>query len=176
MGGIWFRGREFITTLSETVGYKTGLALDKQRLRTMVDEVGYGEYWPEDDEALLRIRSEEFKELFDRLLHQLGASARGRVISPLTEVRHRNNDDPDRSAIFDAVASRFVTFLNDAVAAAEPGTKIDPSPFMEAAVEDHGRVGGEVALPVAHHRQRVLVPESVQFDPPRGVGGRPRTR
>ena len=39
-----------------------------------------------------------------------------------------------------------MTFLNDAVAVAEPGTKLDPSSFVEAAVERHGRVGGEIAL------------------------------
>ena len=86
MGGIWFRGREFITSLSETVGYKTGLAIDEERLRTIVHEAGYGESWPKDDDAVLRIRSEEFEELFARVLHRLGASAPDRAISPIAEV------------------------------------------------------------------------------------------
>ena len=146
MGGIWFRGREFITSLSETVGYKTGLAIDEERLRTIVHEAGYGESWPEDDDAVLRIRSEEFEELFARVLHRLGASAPDRAISPIAEVYHCTKDDPERKAVFDAVAPEFVTFLNDAVAVAEPGTKLDPSSFVEAAVERHGRVGGEIAL------------------------------
>ena len=147
MGGIWFRGREFITSLSETVGYKTGLAIDEERLRTIVHEAGYGESWPEDDDVVLRIRSEEFEELFvARVLHRLGASAPDRAISPIAEVYHCTKDDPERKAVFDAVAPEFVTFLNDAVAVAEPGTKLDPSSFVEAAVERHGRVGGEIAL------------------------------
>jgi len=146
MGGIWFRGREFVAALSETVGYKTGLAVEEERLRAMVDESGYGEYWPEDDDAVLRIRSEEFEDLFARVLHRLGATAPDRSISPIAEVYHRNKDDPERNAVFDAVAPQFVTFLDGAVAAAEPGTKLDPTSFLEASVERHGRVGGEIAL------------------------------
>src|SRR5207244_3602787 len=104
MGGIWFRGREFITALSETVGYKTGLAIDEQRLRAIVDEIGYGEYWPEDDETGMRIRSEEFEELFAGVLHRLGAGPPQRVFAPLIDIYRRSNDDTERKAAFDALA------------------------------------------------------------------------
>lgn len=48
MGAIVFKGREFIPALSETVGYKSGLALDADRLRELIVDIGYGEYWSEE--------------------------------------------------------------------------------------------------------------------------------
>ena len=45
MGAIVFKGREFVPALSETVGYKSGLALDAAVLRDLVVDVGYGDDW-----------------------------------------------------------------------------------------------------------------------------------
>ena len=50
--------------LSETVGYKSGLALSAERLREIVDSLGLGGYWPENDDHWYRLRSEEYEELF----------------------------------------------------------------------------------------------------------------
>jgi len=63
MGAIWFRGIEFVTALSETLGYKTGLALSEERLRILVEQVDR-ELWPPSDTATMRIRSEVFEDLF----------------------------------------------------------------------------------------------------------------
>lgn len=146
MGAIWFRGREFITALSETIGYKTGLAIGEDRLHAIIDELGYGCYWPEDDDAVMRVRSEEFEELFAGVLHRLGAGPPSLVVAPIWEVYRQVQDDPDRRRALDALAPALVEFLRSATEAAEPGTKLDPAPFVEMAIATHGGAGGEIAI------------------------------
>jgi restriction system protein len=145
MGAIVFRGGEFVPALSETVGYKSGLALDEERLREIVDELGLGGYWPGDADAWYRIRSEEYEELFAGILGQLGAGPRRRIVSPLIDAFHRAKKDPEQRAVFDAIAPLYTKFLQSSTAAAAPGTKIDPRPFLVEA-EKHGADGVRMAI------------------------------
>lgn len=145
MGAIWFRGREFITALSERVGFKTGLAVDEERLRALVHEIGYGDFWPEEDDSVLRIRAEEFEELFAGLLYRLGAGPPQRVIAPIFQVRQYVSGDPEREAAFETLSPRFLEFMKEAIANGTPGTSIDPSGFIEESAASHGEAGREVA-------------------------------
>ncbi len=56
MGAIHFRRIEFVTSLSEHVGYKAGLALTWERIAELLDKdqdrLVFG-----DDNAMLRVRS-----------------------------------------------------------------------------------------------------------------------
>jgi hypothetical protein len=152
MAGVWFRGREFITALSENVGFKTGLAVDEERLHAMIEDLGYGAYWPEDDDAVMRIRADEFEELFAGVLFRLGAGAPRRVVAPLSEVYFRNNkDDAGRTAVVEVLSPRFVEFLRESVAAATPGARIDPSPFIAAAGEEFRRGRGVTVIGTPQH-------------------------
>ena len=71
MGTAWLRTREFGGVLSETAGYKSGLALDEARLRGFLEDGGYGDLWPNED-TVMRIRSEVFEEIFAYVLYRLG--------------------------------------------------------------------------------------------------------
>lgn len=143
MGAIWFRGREFITALSETLGYKTGLVLSEERLRALVEEVD-GDVWPPTDTATLRIRSEEFEYLFVRLLSQLGAGPPRPVVSPLLEVYRSNEHDKVRAGIAEEMMPRYSRFLETAAAETPQGAAIDPTPFLREAAEQ-----GPIALEIA---------------------------
>lgn len=145
MGAIVFRGREFLPALSETVGYKSGLALDAERLREIVEELGLGDYWPDDDVGWYRIRSEGYEELFAGILGRLGAGPPRRIISPLGEIFHRTKRDPEQTALFQAIAPLYTDFLRTSTAGAKPGAKIDPRPFLREA-ETHGERGVKMAL------------------------------
>ena len=145
MGAIVFRGREFAPALSETVGYKSGLALDEDRLHQLVRDVGYGNYWPDDADAWYRIRAEEYEELFAGVLGRLGTGPPQRVFSPLIEGFHRAKRDPEQRAVFDTIASLYTEFLKASVAQASPGEKIDPRPFLHQA-EGHGEAGVGIAI------------------------------
>jgi restriction system protein len=146
VGGIVFRGREFVTALSETVGYKSGLALDADRLHEIVDELGLGRYWPNDEDSWYRIRSEEYEELFAGILGRLGAGPPQRIVSPIGEVHHRTKRDPEQAALFGVIAPIYTEFLKVAVRETQPGTKkIDPRPMLVEA-EKHGERGLRMAI------------------------------
>ena len=124
MGAIVFRGREFVPALSETVGYKSGLALDENKLREIVVELGFGEYWPAEPDGWYRIRSEEYEELFAGILGHLGAGPPPRVYLPLSEILHRVKHDDEQRAVFDAIAPEYTEWLQTAVAAAGPDNQL----------------------------------------------------
>jgi Restriction endonuclease/Pycsar effector protein len=146
VGRIVFRSGEFITSLSETVGYKSGLALDADRLREIADELGLGGYWPEDEDRWYRIRSEEYEELFAGIRGRLGAGPPRRIVSPIGEVYHRTKHDAEKAALFEVIAPIYTEFLKAAVREAPPGTKkIDPRPLLVDA-EKHGEQGVRMAI------------------------------
>jgi len=70
MGAIHFRRIELVTSLNELVGYKAGMALTRDQMQEHLggDESGV---ISGNDEAMLRIRSEEFDELLCRICKPL---------------------------------------------------------------------------------------------------------
>lgn len=130
MGALWFLGREFVPVLSETVGYKSGLALSAEQLQEIVESLGLGGSWPDEKDSWYRIRSEAYEELFAGVLGHLGVGLPRRVFSPLSDVYHRAKRDPELRAAYDALTPIYVQWLGSATASATPGDKIDPRPFL----------------------------------------------
>jgi restriction system protein len=143
VGGIWLRTREFGGSLSETAGYKSGLALEEARLRELLHDGGYADLWPTED-GVMRIRSEEYEEVFAYVLHRLGIGPRRVSPSVLIPVRHRVKDDPKLGPLFEPVAAMFVAFLQQAVKG-PVGPPIDSKPFLDEVMEHHGVEGALLA-------------------------------
>jgi restriction system protein len=144
MGGIWLRTREFGATLSEGAGYKAGLALDEARLRALIDEGGYRELWPEAD-SLMRIRSEEYEEIFAYVLYRLGIGSSLFEPGLLVGIWHRSKDDPQKRELFEPVAQMFLAFLKGLNESAS-GSVVNPGPFIDEVAAQHGRAGARLAL------------------------------
>lgn len=144
MGAIWFTGSEFIAALSEMLGFKTGLALTEERLHAMLDEID-SSIWPPSADVQLRIRSEEFEELFAGLLHHLGAGPPRPIVSPILTVLRRYENDPSRREVVEALSKDLVAFLSASVEAPTPSAGIDPTPFLQSADHTYGDVGLEIA-------------------------------
>ncbi len=142
MSGIWFRTREFGGILSESAGYRSGLALSEDQLREFLDEGDFGDLWPEGD-GTMRIRSEEFEELHWYLLHRLGVAPARFEPFPVSAVWHRVKDDPERAAVFKPVATAFTAFLGGHL---DADKALDPRPFVESMRAAHGPQGALVAL------------------------------
>ena len=154
---INFRGAEFVGSLGEITGYKSGLALAEDRFREIFAAGGYEAVWPIHPDAWVRIRSEKLEEIFAFTLAHLGVGPPVHVINPLGFVYHRVKADPEKLAIFYEVGAAFNEFLSDALKQTD-SKKIDPVPFIEAARAEHGDRGFEIALmiteaAIAHQTQ-----------------------
>jgi len=92
MGSIIFRGRQFVSAVSEIVGYKSGIALSRDQMRSMVAEHEYlaAELLAGDDEQVV-IRSEEFHELILHLLYRLGNIPSPHIGFPPTDLLNKHS-------------------------------------------------------------------------------------
>jgi restriction system protein len=71
MGGIWLSKNGLVTSTSEIVGYKSGLALNKQKIFHYASEY-HRSLITGPPEAIIRIRSEEYEQLIADVLHGIG--------------------------------------------------------------------------------------------------------
>lgn len=150
MGGIWFRGAEFVATLSEMIGFKTGLALSAERLKALLDEIDPG-LWPPSDDLGMRIRSEVFEEVCVGVLSKLGAGPPD-VIFPIWDVRRRSEGNRARLAVIEALEPQLDSFESHAIQLGflaqkdrEKQPPSDPEALIAAAEEGYGPVGREIA-------------------------------
>ena len=63
MGAIWCRKGELISSTGEIVGYKSGLALSIEQLKSYTLE-GYEDIFEDDPNRTIRIRAEEYEMFF----------------------------------------------------------------------------------------------------------------
>jgi len=147
VGRILFRGSEFKAILSESIGFKTGLALPEERLRAIVEEID-ASLWPPSDDLEASIRSEVFAELFAAVLHRLGAGPSEMLLNPQWEVEERNQSDPAHIAAFHALESQMNELENEALNSAFGNTQweFDPTSFVTAAEASQGQTGREIGL------------------------------
>lgn len=145
MGGMIFAPQVLADSLAETAGYKSGLALSLVELC---------EHLPENREMIqaselgaVRIRSEEYDEIFYRLLHRIGhTSEQYDGDSTGIGLYHRYKDE--HLAEYEGVIDIFLKVMPEVMRAAQKeGTKLlDPRPFLLACKGKYGQVGFEIAL------------------------------
>ena len=145
MGAFWIHRIELVATASEIVGHKAGIALDRDDMvRFLGDEsdiVG-------EDEQLLRIRSEEFEEIVTRLLYSVGNIPSPRIGFFSVNVFHRHKHDKEELRVYMALMDVLPAFLHRGIDEAKSAghRSIDPTPFLDAALGDHGHMGTSIAL------------------------------
>jgi restriction system protein len=145
VGAIWISRIELVATASEMVGYKAGIALDRDH---MVRFLGDQSDIVGEDHQLLRIRSEEFEEMIAQLLHAVGNIPSPRIGFPVIDTYHRHKHDKEELRIFMAVAEVLPAFLRRGMEEAKSTGRrsIDPTPFLDAALHEHGHLGATIAL------------------------------
>lgn len=113
-----------ITNISEAIGYKSGLALtieDFQRL--LSDEPYYLEIFREPFDNYIRIRSEDFEQLFTLILYKLGAIEIGKL---------------------------FNKHLYEEIRNAKPNSMITLEGLLEEVTEKYGQEGIRIARGMVH--------------------------
>jgi Restriction endonuclease len=144
MGAFWIRRIELLTSLSELVGYKAGIALTRERI---IEFLG-GDEADGEEGTLLRVRSEEYEEMLCRLLYGIGNIDSPINIPSRTRLWHRIKDDPTRRELYLSIAGQLPDFLRVGMdKALSSGSKaIDPRPFMDWAEKHHGVEGARMAI------------------------------
>lgn len=72
MGAIWFRKNDFADHLHEIIGYKSGIAASVEEMCDVLGGSGFDDKIVKSEQYGLRIRSEEYDELYYSLLHCIG--------------------------------------------------------------------------------------------------------
>lgn len=147
MSGIWISRMELITTTSEIVGYKSGLALTREELTRFVPD-DISSYWDGQDEDTIRIRSEEFEHLIATVLYGVGNIPSPSIAPPGIALFHKYKNKKNVYKIFEDILKIFPEHMRQGMEKAmESGKKsIDPTPFIEEAHKRHGIQGAKIAL------------------------------
>ncbi len=147
MGAIWFSTIELVTTTSEMVGYKSGLALSKRDLGRFVPDY-LRDAWRGHDQQMVRVRSEEFEELVAHCLHGVGNIPAPSIVPPGIRQFHKYKDDPAAFETLKEIMGRLPAFLTRGMAEAQAlGRKaMDPRPFLDESRARHGLLGAQIAV------------------------------
>lgn len=115
MGALWFSRAKLSGTVSEMVGYKSGIALDLNQIIEFTSE-SYREYFIGDMDSAVRVRSEEFEEIIAGLLYGVGNIASPSIAPASIKMFHRLKDRPDELnaylALLDAMSDRLSARLS----------------------------------------------------------------
>ena len=148
MGGMWFDPGTLADSLSETVGYKAGLALSIKEMCDHLSGTDLPDLIYDSEEEVVRLRSEEYAHIFYKLLHCVGYT-REEYDGDLTGscLFHKYRDTP-LWEIFEKVTNLYVGMWPKLIKhAKEKGTnKIDPTPFARECQRQFGTIGFRMAI------------------------------
>ncbi|MDP3541641.1 MAG: restriction endonuclease [Elusimicrobiota bacterium] len=143
MGAAVLPRIQLITTLSEVAGYKSGLALTtKQIIEHLPDHAGY---LAGPENQIIRIRSEDYEDIFVDLLHKLGVIESPRQTLLGKGFRDRYKADTKKFDLADKIIKIFLVEMPKATAKAGKD-KIDLTPFVEECARQHGKDGLDLGL------------------------------
>jgi restriction system protein len=147
MAGIWVSRIELITTTSEIVGHKSGLALTREELARFVPDES-SSYWLGADEDIIRIRSEDYEHIVATILYEVGNIPSPSIAPPGISLFHKYKRDKVIYKIFEDIMRIFPDYMRQGIenALKEGRKSIDPTPFIEEANKKYGIKGAKIAL------------------------------
>lgn len=133
MGTILCSRSELITTLGETIGYKSGLALSKDEIIERLPE--YSDYLVGHDEDGIRIRSDVFEGMVLELLYKLGNIPSPKSKPIILELYQKYSDTPANQDLLAKIIELFSEYLSENQKDDQP---IDLNPFMQLVLDTFG--------------------------------------
>ncbi len=148
MGGMLFNPEILVDSLSETAGYKAGLALSLDAMCDHLADTGYADLLRESELQMVRIRSEEYEELFYKLLHRIGYTDEeydGDHIGVRLFHKYRGTENEQvHERVLELFIEHWPKLMEETKASG--GKSIDPTPFIKACAKEFGRIGVEMAI------------------------------
>lgn len=147
MGAIIFDPQTLTDTLSETAGYKSGLALSVEEMCDHLSGSEFPDILRASEEHTVRLRSEEYAGLFYKLLHRIGYTAEeydGDITGARLYHKYKDTALEQWTGVTDLFIKLWPKLVEATIAA---GSKsLDPRPFIQAAFDKYGRVGLDMAM------------------------------
>jgi restriction system protein len=147
MGGMIFDPGVLADSLSETAGYKAGLALSVEELCDHLTGTDYPDTIRASEQYVVRLRSEEYEALFYKLLHRIGYTTEeydGDYTGAKYFHKYRHSAAEQWAGVTELFVEMWPKLVETTLAS---GSKsIDPRPFMQAAFDKHGRLGLDMAM------------------------------
>lgn len=148
MGGMWFDPEVLGDSLSETAGYKSGLALSIEEMCDHLVDTGYSDLLQSSETQMVRIRSEDYDDLFYKLLHRIGYTKEeynGDITGIGLYHKYRGTDlEPIHEGVQELFIEIWPKLIENTV---KDGSKsLDPTPYIRAAHKKFGVKGAELAL------------------------------
>lgn len=166
MGGMWFDPEVLGDGLSETAGYKSGLALSIEEMCDHLSDTMYADLIRDSETKTVRIRSEDYDELFYKLLHRIGYTKEeynGDITGARLFHKYRGTElEPIHEGVLKLFTKIWPELIRQAVA---NGTNLlDPTPFVTLSFERYGKKGAELAL------ERIkVIDEGMRLNPHSGL-------
>jgi restriction system protein len=148
LGTIIFSPGSLADGLSETAGYKAGLALSVAELCDHLSGTNYPDLIRDSENRVARVRAEEYESMFYKLLHRIGYTTEEFNGDTTGVGLHHKYRNTALYEIFLGVTTLFVEMWPNLLEqAASDGTNmIDPTPFFKASLDKYGVEGGRLAL------------------------------
>lgn len=140
---------EFVATLSEAAGFKTGIALDKSQLvEAFPDDSEFKELLSVENESVIRIESTEIDEIFMQILYYLGNVNTPDPVPSTIHLFHKYKRDktlyPIYMGVFELYAKHLKSIIEDAKIT-EPKS-LDPTNFLKECAMKHGKIGLDIGV------------------------------
>jgi restriction system protein len=149
VGSIIFAPQTLADNLSETAGYKAGLALSLEELCDHLSGTDYPDLILKSESGMVRLRAEEHEALFYKLLHRIGYTAE-EYDGDFTGAKrfHRYRKNKRELEVFQGMLEIFAATWDDVMdQALKSGAKsLDPTPFLAACMAKYGKLGLRMAM------------------------------
>ena len=151
MAGITLLNGEFLSTLSEAVGFKAGLALKKTDLIDIFPDGSiYKDLFTKDNQAYIRIHSSDIDDIFAQILHSLGNYPEPHAGLNMPRLLHKYCHDEKLHSIYLSVHELFLKhhpkMMDKAI---EEGAKeLDPTLFMTEVAKKFGKLGLDISYEI----------------------------
>lgn len=147
MGSIIFAPKSLADSLSETAGYKAGLALSVKELCDNLSGTEFPDIILESEQNVIRIRAEEYDSIFYKLLYRIGYTEE-EYNGDFTGAKYFHKYKDTALAEWQGVTELFIKMwpqlLEESLA---NGSKaVDPTAFIRVAHAKYGRLGLDMAM------------------------------
>lgn len=144
---LFFESKTLADTLSETVGYKSGLALSITEICDHLQGTHFPDIIQISEKQEICIDSEEYEQMFYKLLHKIGHTEEeydGDKTGIGLFHKYKDKSSEEWCGVTELFAEMMPQILEETVNTGQ--NSIDPTPYLQACVEQYGLVGLEIAV------------------------------